>query len=225
MEKINKKITLIVLGFLVIVLIVLFISGNNFVSPEPTPTITFTTPTNNSQTVVEDSDIKIVFEDELSQKEASQINAKSTPEVTFIKTWVDTNTLLLTPRDDLQNDTEYKIGIYFKDKEIDQITFRTELYSKEEVRLQGIEQSENDKLFNEDLKETFDEMPWLEKLPIKTEEFTIVYDFNEQSLRIRLLIPESSPEQTKTNLQQKALENIEETGINAGEITYYFLYQ
>jgi len=66
----------------------------------------------------------------------------------------------------------------------------------------------------EKLNQTY---PWYSKLPIETNEYRIIYDFDKKSFRIRLLQP-TSPE-----IKQKALDALKNIGVDLTIFTYYFL--
>jgi len=224
--KVNKKnIIVALMAVVVIVVIVLVTTKEGKKIIQPAPMITSTTPGDNSKYVVESSDLKIVFQNETTEKEKNDITIKSEPDARFASTWISDTTLKLTPPNNLENDTTYKISVVYKGDTVKTITFKTEKNSKEELANQAREQARYDYIFNEDLKKVFEEMPWLEKLPIENTNYRAVYDFDKNSLRIRLLIPSTASENEKENAKEAALESISNKISNVEEITYYFLYQ
>ena len=221
----NKK-TMIIIFVVVLVVgifLILLSSGKNLT--QPPPKITSSAPQNSSKEVEEDSSFSFVFEKEVTEEEKSSISVVSKPKVRLSKSWKSNTVLVLIPLDFMLNNTDYKIQILHKDAVINEVMFKTALYSKKELRLQAVEQSEGDFLFNEALEETFEEMPWLQELPIKTQNHTIVYDFDKNSIRIRLLIPSSSSAAEKEAAKKTALKSLEDSKIDAETITYYILYQ
>jgi|LDZU01.1.fsa_nt_gi hypothetical protein len=79
--------------------------------------------------------------------------------------------------------------------------------------------------YAEAMKSLFEKYPWYSKLPIDTNEYTIVWDFEVEKFRIRLKIPESSSQELKDSLIAKAVEDIKTlTGEKFAEYTYYVLY-
>jgi len=77
--------------------------------------------------------------------------------------------------------------------------------------------TEDDKAFNEALEKIHSQSPWLKQLPIKTNNYKIVYDFNKQAFRIHLLT--TSTEEIK----QQALQSLKDIGVDTQTQDYYFL--
>ncbi|NMB91717.1 hypothetical protein GYA37_02630 [candidate division WWE3 bacterium] len=83
----------------------------------------------------------------------------------------------------------------------------------------------NDYEHAEAIKELLKEYPWYSKLPIDNNEYTIVWDLDIEKFRIRLKIPETSPQESKDSLIAKAVEDIKTlTGEDFQKYTYYVLY-
>lgn len=78
--------------------------------------------------------------------------------------------------------------------------------------------------FNEALIRKIDKFPWYQDFPIVTDEFTIVYDYELNSFRIRLKIAESASQEIKTSVQQKALDAMKNKNVDPDEWGYHFLY-
>jgi len=223
----NKKRTIVTILLVTIFIgaVLVLITNKKNAIVQPAPMIVSTTPQNESLYIKEDSDLKIVFQNNISEKEKSDIDIKSEPETRFALGWVSDNILILSSPKGLKNNTKYNISVLYKDRIVKTINFMTNKNSKEELEAQTLEQSQYDYDFNEDLKAVFEEIPWLEKLPIKSSSHTIVYDFNKNSIRIRLLIPNTSSEDDKKSAKQNALESLSNASIDTETIPYHFLYQ
>lgn len=228
MVKIKNHKKILLISFLVVVMagftfFVLIKRRGGVV--HPAPTVISTTPKNESLYVEENSDLMVIFEEEVPEKIQDDIDVKSEPDAGFTLNWTSYTTLELIPTGNLQNDTTYNISILYKNELLKNINFRTNKYSKEDQKEHAREQSQLDHGFAQDLESVFKEMPWLEILPIKTSDFTAVYDFETSSIRIRLLIPAASPQSEITNLENEALERLTSAGLDTSSIPYYFVFQ
>ncbi len=94
--------------------------------------------------------------------------------------------------------------------------------AEEEVVIAEVSQGEKDKLYNQSVSEFKSLNPWLESLPIKTESYKVVYDYERGAFRIRFL---------KTDYSEKELEDVKSIalaviqdleGVGA-DFDYYFI--
>lgn len=86
-------------------------------------------------------------------------------------------------------------------------------------------------IYNEDIQfakewETiYREYPWYRNIPVEKEGYRIIWILKEKTFKIRLKIPENSPEEQKNRLLEKALTEIEElTGESSSKYPYYVVY-
>jgi hypothetical protein len=84
------------------------------------------------------------------------------------------------------------------------------------------QQTEDDINYSETLKQLYQQSPWLKKLPIETNNYRLVYDFETSSFRIRILTIPSSPEELET-IKQTALNHLQSIGVDTTIQPYYFL--
>lgn len=87
-----------------------------------------------------------------------------------------------------------------------------------------IDQGLLDIKFNEAIIRKIDKFPWYQDFPIVTDEFTIVYDYELNSFRIRLKIAESASQEIKIDVQQRAIEAMENKNVDPEKWDYHFLY-
>jgi len=188
-------------------ILVLFVSF--YFSPKP-PTITSTQPQKNQQYIIDTSDIIINFDRIISKEDRRLLNISITPavkgETVFVK-----NTLIFKPNL-LSKNQQYQIKVMYKKDIIYDFSFKTNLYSTEEIKLQGQQQIEDDYLFNKKFEQAVKEYPWYPQLPIKTSEYTIYYDFDLELFRIRILTP-SLEAQDLEAVTEKALKELIEIGV------------
>lgn len=62
--------------------------------------------------------------------------------------------------------------------------------------------------------------PWYNKIPIERDSYTIVYDYDISSFRIRLKMKQTSPESQRNEAVNKALKDISDIG---GDVTNYYI--
>lgn len=79
------------------------------------------------------------------------------------------------------------------------------------------QQTENDFKYGQALKDLHQKYPWYSQLPIETNEYRIIYDFDKNSFRIRLLT------QSSESIKQAAIDKLKEIGVDLNKFSYYFL--
>ena len=79
------------------------------------------------------------------------------------------------------------------------------------------EQLPNDLKYNQELTDIHQRYPWYSSLPLETEDYRIIYDFDKNSFRIRLLTGNSD------SIKQAALKSLKEIGVDINKYPYYFL--
>jgi hypothetical protein len=78
-------------------------------------------------------------------------------------------------------------------------------------------QTPNDLKYAKAQEDLILQYPWYPKLPIETADFRIIYDFDKDSFRIRLLT------QSSETIKQNAINEIKSIGVNLAKFTYYFI--
>ena len=95
--------------------------------------------------------------------------------------------------------------------------------AKNQFNLNGLSPTESTQLIQDSLKygqaikELNQKYPWYSQLPIETKDFRIVYDFDKNSFRIRLLT------QASETIKQAAVDKLKEIGVDLNKFSYYFL--
>lgn len=90
------------------------------------------------------------------------------------------------------------------------------------IQQQLQQQTQDDLLYGQTILELQKQQPWLKQLPITTNNFRIVYDFEKQSFRIRILTVPASDEELQT-IKQQALAALEKIGVDTATQPYYFI--
>lgn len=78
-------------------------------------------------------------------------------------------------------------------------------------------QPPNDQLYGQAIKDIVNQYPWYPKIPIETQEYRIIFDFDKKSFRIRFLTPLSE------QIKQAAIKKLVEIGVDLDKFTYYFV--
>lgn len=78
-------------------------------------------------------------------------------------------------------------------------------------------QTPDDYKFDQGMENLFQQYPWYSKIPIETKDYRIIYDFDKNSFRIRLLT-------TSTDvIKQSAINSLKAIGVDLNKFTYYFI--
>jgi hypothetical protein len=91
----------------------------------------------------------------------------------------------------------------------------------QELLEQTSQQTEDDQLYAQTQLEFINQHPWYKELPITTQNYRIVYDFDTQSFRIRLLTPGSAEELAA--MKQASLNSLQAIGVDLNTYSYYFI--
>lgn len=67
------------------------------------------------------------------------------------------------------------------------------------------------------IKTIHEQYPWYSKIPLETTDYRIIYDFEKDSFRIRLLT------KSTTAIKDAALADLEAIGVDLNEFNYYFI--
>jgi hypothetical protein len=75
----------------------------------------------------------------------------------------------------------------------------------------------NDQVYNQAVTSVVEKYPWYPQIPIETKDYRIIYDFEKNSFRIRLLT------QSTEDLKQSALTKLKNIGVDLAKFNYYFI--
>jgi len=85
--------------------------------------------------------------------------------------------------------------------------------------------AQGDRVFTLLLEDIYDAHPWLNKLPIDTSEYFIVWELDNNQFRIRLKMSSQSSQAVKDALLQKALTNLKQvTNDDLTDYKYHVMY-
>lgn len=195
-----------------------------FIFPERVPQIAAISP-NFERGVPETSNFTISFAQVLPESTQKDISISMEPTVYGESFFLNNNyELYFQLSEKMELNTEYTLRVLYKNKPIYTHTFVTNEFTALERAEQIRQQSLDDQKFSEQQKKQEQEFPWIFKMPLKTDEYVIVYDFEREEFRIRLQVVEPTNEEIKTNLQNNALKAFESIDVDPEEWGYYFLY-
>lgn len=187
MDNLNKNhliyITLAIVTVFVIFLAIILSFAQTYQS---IPEISSITPANGSQNVNLNENIVIGFQKELTAKNQANFQLSLAPAVESQAEWTDNKTYTIQPISGLELKTPYTLNIKYKDKIIASSSFTTKtaenLTEAEQIEQQAID----DYQYQQELNRVYDNNLWLLQLPIDTNDYTIVYDFEKNHLRVRV---------------------------------------
>ena len=197
----NTKVQLI-LGLMLVVVAVLIVKLS---TPKILPEVTSTYPSSDQRNVLDNSIVVINFSESLASKAKDSIVIDISPEIAGISSWQNDQSLLISPQAPLKSNTQYLVTVSAYNQEIHSFSFNSNAYSTIELRQQVKQQVIDDLNFAKVEAEMYKSMPWLRQLPIETESFRIIYDFDKEAFRIRILKTKASEDQKRT-LINNALE-------------------
>ncbi len=149
---------------------------------------------------------KITFDRTPTQDQKGRFSIVLTPETALLSSWQDT-ALTLAPTRVLDPGVRYVLSVVFEQNPLATLNYTTvplnQLTKEEETRLQ----TESDYLFGQEEIKLSQEKPWLDQLPIATKEYTVVYDYDLQKIRIRLktVFTEAQKKELLQTLAQKGI--------------------
>ena len=209
-------ITVLILGLLGLLLQILFPDRPPIVA-EINPSIEFGIP--------ENSNFSVSFTQVLDMETQKNVSFKVEPTISAETFWLrDNYQYYIQVTENLKLDTEYTVTVLYKNKEIASKTYLTSPFTLEEQRQHIIEQSQADIEFNEAIENLKKDFPWYSNIPIDTDQFTIVYDYDRKQFRIRLKVPENTSAEIIDNLTKKALSALQDIDVNPTEWGYYVLF-
>jgi hypothetical protein len=236
---INKKKIIFFLGiiivFLLMVLFLMIRPGSNKkianTSPTITPTqfesnekfneikITKTDPSDNDENVIPSSSIFLIFKNPLTDENKKLISIFTTPDFSFDYDWSKDNTLRIKPKTDLQQSNKYTVSVNYNQSKIYGFSFTTSEFTSEEAYNQINSQIADDIKFTQETAKFKSENPWFSKLPLKGDNYLVVYDGINKKFAIG--INESLSTQDRENAINLAVGRIKEIYPNLTENDYY----
>jgi len=215
----KRKLIALVSGVALVLIIVLSQSQNKF-----TPKVISIQPINGAKEVDTNTYINVSFGEAIPESERGKIFVRLVPGVSTTNTWISSNLLQVAPQAELSAGVAYKVNISFDNKEIYNSSFETVFFqapTAEEV--QEMTQMAFDT--NAAFYKTVETFPFVTKLPIRKDNYTVVYDYDLAKFRIRLKMPSNAPEDTKQEAINDALAEMKAREINIDEFGgYHILY-
>ena len=212
-----KKKVYIIIGVIVFSAILLFLLLSRPEKALPISVIT-TTPKNNVVFVYERSEVLIELNREITIEEGNNIKIKIEPEVKTGIVYLS-NKIRISPETNFGYGVRYKIKVYSLEKEIYSFEFTINPFTPEQLEKEGKLQAEGDLAYNEATKNFIEKNPWYTSLPIETNDYRIVYDYDKEMFRIRFLQEQTDEEKIKTIIED-ALDKLERAGAKK-PIKYY----
>ncbi len=225
LSDISPKIVTIAIGGIAIGLVITLVV-NLWPRPEVPPSVATTDPGDGVENVLLNVfPITITFQQDLSTDQQEAISFSAQPSVDSTTKWAAANEIQLTPTQLLEGLTTYIISILYKNESIHTFSFQTVDISSEQFLEDIRQQAEGDALFAEDQKEWYQDNPWYAGLPIVTDGFTIVYDVEEKSFRIRITLEDDATNAEIKAAKQEALDDLEDIGADPNTQGYYFIVE
>lgn len=211
----TKRLRIIIITIVVVIVAAAILL---ILTAQPVPGVISTTPSDGGTEIGESTQISINFNQYLKENSKTGISVSFDPNIDFDSTWLS-STYKIIPKANLQNNTKYTATVFFNGKKIYGFFFETATFSQEQISKYGALQSQNDFAFGQATKKVVEQNPWYTNLPIKTNNFVIYYDFEQQKFAISFLIPIQSADQEKA-LIQEAVNDIKSIGFK-GTVNYY----
>lgn len=209
----NEKIIITIAIIITVVVAIVFV----VTSIVPKPSVIDTIPTDKTEEVIETSQISINFNQDINEESKPNVSVSISPEEEFDSTWLS-NTYKIIPKNQLKNNTEYTVKVFYLKKEINSFSFKTAIFNQLDIQKFGALQSKDDYDYGQALTKLVNEYPFYPNLPIRTQDYVVYYDFEQQKFAITFLKVVNSEE--KNLLIKGALVNIKEIGTK-DPIKYY----
>lgn len=216
MAMILNKRNILVWGLVVVVFVVglIYLVQNSI----PTPTVSNSSPVNQSDNILVNTKVDVFF-DKLDKRAIPDITVQTTPNFSFDLAWLP-NQVRIIPKENLKTNTKYTVGVAYNKKQINKFSFTTIPYSQHQIDTEGNLQTKGDLEFGNTYKDFINQYPWYLSLPIETGDYRIVYDFQTNSFRIRILTVGGNNKQAQ--ITQEALSSLKEIGVKNPN-NYYVL--
>ncbi|NIT03682.1 hypothetical protein GTO10_01995 [Candidatus Saccharibacteria bacterium] len=224
LEDISPRTITITAIILIVGLIAMLIVGILLIrEPELMPAVASTIPQDNEEGVLGILPLEITFQEELDGAVQSDVAVVINPETDSSATWSSANTLQVTIDQGLESATTYTVAVLYKQKEIYSFSFKTTDKAKEQIEEEARQQAADDFLVAEAEKDFYKTYPWYASIPIETNEYVIVYNFEKEAFRIRLTLGENALGAEVEAAKNRALGDLEAIGVDLNEYSYYFL--
>ena len=140
--------------------------------------------------------VTIVFESKISSSIQKQISVNTEPQLDRRLVWDKPNELSIVLSDPKLTEETVLINILYKNKIIHALPIKVvlSLYSTEQLNEQARLQGVKDLEFGETVKQVYEDLPFLAKLPVSNAKYTLVYDFDKKTVRVRLYTDRSQVE-------------------------------
>lgn len=186
----------------------------------PSIKVVSTSPKDNTKNVLAIEHILVTFNRNPSPDETKNITIETDPKTEFDLKW-QRDTLEATAKDSLRESANYSVKIMLKSKSLYNFTFTTASTPHAQLIESGNKQVSDDYQFSQALQNFLKVYPWYKYLPIETGDYRIVYDFQNNQFRIRILKKGVSDAEQKS-IVNNALESLKKIGVPE-PISYYVL--
>jgi len=184
------------------------------------PAISSTNPAGDTVNFPTDGKIIVSFADVVKNSFRRDLHVTVNPPSPVSLAWHENGqSFVLNFPEELLPDTYLTFTVYYKKDVIHSFGLTTNPYSLKEIEEQGKKQAQDDITFNLSWNQMLTATPWYNHLPIETSEYRIVYDYELQSFRIRLLDPSGE----ESVLLEKALSALKDIGVQEDELKYTLL--
>lgn len=163
------------------------------------------------------TNLTTTFSQLLNKTQQNQVKIKTSPEFKTQINWTSDQKLQITPQEKLRPNTDYTVNVLYKNNSLDSFNFTTSPYSAQELQQQMQLQTQEDLKSGQVIDNLHQQYPWYSKLPIETNEYRIIFDFDKNSFRIRLLT------QSTEAIKQDALKQLKTIGVDLDQFNYYYL--
>lgn len=186
------------------------------------PKVQSTLPNDGDVGVSESFQITVTFAKNLTKKEQSEISLSLNPDVRGNILWLSPDKLQYALLSNLDNGKKYTVVVQFKTLNIHSFSFTTRALAAPPQEDQIHEQSQDDNYFSLKARELLTTYPWYSKMPIVTTDYVIVYDFEKNAFRIRIIAPLNISPTALKQIQNNAIQSLRNIGVDLSTIKYFF---
>jgi hypothetical protein len=134
------------------------------------------------------------------------------PEIIFDSVWEESE-LILSPKDVFSADQIYNIAVFENNTIISSFYFQTKSVEDLSEEEQNLYNESTSSTVSEQIKALYEQNPWLESLPIITDNYNIFYNFDNSSIRSRVFSAENMDD-IEIDLIKKNINNeLEKIGV------------
>ncbi len=205
----KKHLNLTLISILILLLVLIFWPRSS--------DLTATLSLNQPYAITDNLSLTAVFTSPVDSSDQNKIKLKSDPSLDWQLDWQSNSILNITPQENLFPSTPYALTLTHKSQTIATHTFTSSPYNNQEFLEVAKQQTEDDYNTAQIIDGLHQQHPWYTSIPITTPDFRIIYDFDLESFRIRILTA-STPE-----IKQQALKAIESIGADLNKYDHYFI--